>query len=1303
MYGTCRNGMLGLFVAAVLSGCDADRNQSDSTQTPPVSPAANQLTTEDFRSAVVLKNRGIGQLENLEWEEAGQTFQKLVELVPDNRLALRNLAIARVLAVIDRTSAYKKSGTAEESSAYKAAVVRARNAVRDYRQQWVPYEDQAISDLLLGKLLVHDDSFETPSIEEGLALLRRAVDILPARADLRFALAMAMDGHRDYTEVPQKLVFGSADEKQGLLTRMQNYQSLVDSLQAAFRLAPENLAALEKLLQRQALGIRNSEVAKEIVDNDIKAEFQKCQQKAGAIVETLESAKPLIQPLNESIKKQRRIDLLETIQSALKSYQPDSVSQVSNAGMIVGNLLRAENATRIDLRRIDRHLLEYMLLDFDDVFRTLMRAAGVKPILAKNVIKSFSIEDIEGPANVSQLQMLDMNLDGFEDLVVLSEGRFQVYSRGTDLTAKWELILAAPDSVSGLSGFVLADIDRDFDSAISELKSPMLLRDRDGDQKIVQDPVGKRRWFDTDHDVVVWNSEGVTVLRNEALPDGSRELIVLPQAEQVTGIRDVIAGDLEADGDLDLVFATDAGITLWQNTDGSSFINMNDSASLPVGPVDALALVDWDRDIGMDVVATSAESKSSGYLQNILHGRFRWLSDEVGLERGADATVIAIDEIDRRESWDIAFGTEGGLLISYVRGGAGSPMSVLWTTKLCLDPIEGVEIADLDNDGRSDVVTWSASAVHFYRGFGTGSFEDLSSMLPAVNDPVDLDVVDYDDDGDLDLVVSARSGKLHLIRNEGGNSNHWMKIVARGKPDDDQFPSRRVNAHATGAVLEVRCAADYQGHIISRPVTHVGLGQCEAPEGVRIIWTDGVPQNVIVPDLLKRRIGILAPQILDGSCPYIYTWTGTRFEFFSDCLWAAPLGLTQANGEIAPTREWENLLIPGTALVEKDGRYLLQLTEELHETAYFDNVQLTAVDHPADTQLFTNEKVGPADMAAHQIHTVRNPLQPLSITDKHGRDLLPGLAMTDSNYVQPFDGRIMQGLTDEWWMEFDLGRPVTNSDRKPEKIRLFLIGWVFPTDTSLNLGIEQNPELSPPAPPSLEVPDGHGGWKVVRPFIGFPSGKTKAMVVDISDIFSNDDYRFRLKSSMELYWDRAFYTADEVNADSVAQDCPPVAADLHYRGFSRRTYADNSLFRNGHAPEGYDYDTVTTDPRWPPVAGRFTRYGNCLPLLTQHDDRMVVMGAGDELTIEFEVPVKPVRKGWNRDFVLRNVGYDKDADLNTIYGQSSEPFPFRAMSRYPFATDDETPDSAEYNSYLHEWQNREYSPGPFWQLMRNSD
>ena len=99
---------------------------------------------------------------------------------------------------------------------------------------------------------------------------------------------------------------------------------------------------------------------------------------------------------------------------------------------------------------------------------------------------------------------------------------------------------------------------------------------------------------------------------------------------------------------------------------------------------------------------------------------------------------------------------------------------------------------------------------------------------------------------------------------------------------------------------------------------------------------------------------------------------------------------------------------------------------------------------------------------------------------------------------------------------------------------------------------------------------------------------------------------------------------------------------------------------------------------------------------------MVVMGPGDELTVSFTVPEAGVPDGWVRDFVLTNVGYDKDADLNTVYGQSSEPFPFQAMSRYPFAEGDSPPASREYQQQISEWQTRKYSAQAFWNGFRES-
>jgi hypothetical protein len=249
---------------------------------------------------------------------------------------------------------------------------------------------------------------------------------------------------------------------------------------------------------------------------------------------------------------------------------------------------------------------------------------------------------------------------------------------------------------------------------------------------------------------------------------------------------------------------------------------------------------------------------------------------------------------------------------------------------------------------------------------------------------------------------------------------------------------------------------------------------------------------------------------------------------------------------------------------------------------------------------------------------------------------------------------------------------------------------VFPTNTSLNEAIRQNPKLEVPAPPSLEVVNASGAWETVRPFIGFPGGKTKAMVVDLNGVYLSADRRVRIRSSMELYWDSAFFIVNEADVDTQTHPCDLLSADLHYRGFSRRVYGDQALFRNGHAPEDYDYDAVVTGPRWSEMSGHFTRYGDVTPLLQSQDDRIIVMGPGDEATVEFQVPASAPPAGWQRDFVLYNVGWDKDANPGTLYGQSSEPYPLNRMTQYPDLPGDEADTSRDYQQYLDEYQTREY-------------
>lgn len=1244
-----RSLILGLvFLSLACPGCRQE-NAPDSTDV--TSPEQTPLTQSSFDQARRLLRHGIAHLENRNWADSETALQSLVELLPDNPTARRNLAILRVLSIVDPASPFQSSGTPGQQDEFTVAVEQAEAAISQWQATIQSDEDHSLADLLRGRLRVHADRPGAPSFESGIESLRQAVARQPRRADFHMALAQAMASRSPSTDSPE----------------------LLDQLLKTFQLAPDNLYALQLVLQQQALSLRST-------DPDTQSRAQ------SSIRTTLQIAAELVEPLNESVLSYSQVDLVELLQDALADESEDPLRFLRPA-MIVANTMKAEVPVRIDQRRIDRHLLEYVQPRFDSAWTAQFQPPKSSDESGSSVLNGFQSSEVTigGLADVTDLSFTDITLDGVSDLVAVCGGVVRVYSPAAADSDDWALSMQTPDTPQRWTSMLLADIDRDYDRLTPGQTHPQILEDPDQDRRVSTAAV---RRVDTDADIIAWNDAALHIFRN-TISDSNERTLQSVQEFPLDSITDVVAADADADGDLDLFVATEHGIRLLVNRDGTVF----EPKQISSQPVNRLAVGDVDRNVAMDVVGISAET-GQGLLQNLFHGRFRWLTAEAWSGTATPGSAIAIGDFDGNLSWDVVCGGPAGIVVHLTRSSAPGVVQPLESITLSTHAVTDVRLADLDNDGYQDIAALSDAGLEILRGTAEGRFVPLQLSTTDVRG-TSLHPADVDDDGDLDLLVLTADGSIRLLTNDGGNQNHWMKIVVRGADNDDQFRSHRVNMHGTGTILEVVAGNVWQTQVVTEPVVHIGLGQAGRLDALRLIWPNGVPQNIVTDELLRAHVCLLAPQILKGSCPYIYTWNGEQFEFFSDCLWASPIGLVQASGDLAPTREWENLLIPGHQLRERDGEYVLQITEELWEIAYFDQVELLAIDHPPNLQVFTNEKVGPPDLAQHRIHTVQQPRTPRSVVDGRGQDLLPLLKQQDGDYAQAFTTRRLQGLTDEWTMEIDTG-PLESAD----SIRLFLTGWIFPTDTSLNLQIHQNPNLTPPAPPSIEVLQADGNWKMMVPFFGFPGGKTKTMVVDLTGVVDPEHTRFRLRSTMELYFDHVFLTVGEQDQPVVSQPCRLTATDLHSRGFSRRDYT-GSVFRNGHGPEGYNYQQLQTNPRWPTISGFFTRYGRVDELLQQADDRLAVLGPGDELTLRFAVPESPVPDGWTRDFVLRNTGWDKDADLNTVYGQSAEPYPYRGMTHYPFAEADSLPDSDSYRNYLQQYQTREYPPRRFRGLLRD--
>ena len=955
-----------------------------------------------------------------------------------------------------------------------------------------------------------------------------------------------------------------------------------------------------------------------------------------AFGELVEWATRSLQPLREEIRSQSGIDVIDRLQTA--AADADTAPRALRE---VANVIRPQSLTQADRLRVDRNLLEFVRTDFSDAFYARYRPE--KPPVPTEATFPFDLDSPQSlPIAIDGLTLVDFDLDGREEFAAIDGDRLVVQAvDGTELAA---VDVGAFDAAT----IIAVDIDNDFDRA-----------------RPVNPAAGESPCRTADLDFIVWSAERIGVVRNDLSNNSNdeRTLGAITEVERPgdTAIASVAVADVEADGDLDLLVLAGGELSVLINDGTGAFSPSDRLVVQPRRPLDVLDshAVDLDGDFDLDLVVLRRGAVPLGFFENVRRGILRWrVIKEVSLGPGVQPEAMAVFEGTGDGVWDIAVLADGDSVFTAGRSSQPGRWSASTPVKIGrLQPLgRGPLALDLNRDGWVELLAATIDKPSGERRLATrGDFinkrtfvQTLDRMPPAALVGLTGGVVP----GQTHLVAIGEDGPVAYpaVRSEQGDAVE-VTLLAEQVKDDQGQPSGRVNAYGIGTTLQLRAGERTITRQVTGPTTTLGLGDRETAESLRILWTNGIPSHVIGPQAGEY---VCEEQKLKGSCPYAYGWTGERFEFITDLLWAAPIGLTDAGGKLMQPRPWEHLLVRGDQLRPRqtpDGpRYELRLTEELWEAAYFDRVTLTAVDHPPGVEVFSNEKVGPPSVAQPLLHRVTERIVPVR-ADVDGRDVTGLLASEDDRYARAYTVKRMQGLVESSSLTLTF-------DRVPDgPATLFLTGWLRPTDTSLNVAIAQNASLDPPQPPALSVPDGDG-WQVVQPFFGFPGGKTKTIAVDVTGLLDPADPRLRLTSSQELAYDAVWLSPRDAIAfdgpvdrdDLIVGSCELLAADLRTRGVS-------AMHRHAHyGPERFDYAEVQPSP-WRPMRGRFTRLGPVAELLADEDDRLVVIGSGDEIALSLRVP--PLREGWVRDFVLTSVGYDKDADLNTVLGDSSEPYPLR--------------------------------------------
>jgi hypothetical protein len=176
----------------------------------------------------------------------------------------------------------------------------------------------------------------------------------------------------------------------------------------------------------------------------------------------------------------------------------------------------------------------------------------------------------------------------------------------------------------------------------------------------------------------------------------------------------------------------------------------------------------------------------------------------------------------------------------------------------------GIIFFDYDNDGFKDIFAANGHIQdnvsdfdklatyeqpnQLFRNKGNGRFEDVSLSsgpgLGIVKVSRSLALGDYDNDGDIDILVTNWNGSVDLLRNDGGNKNNWIKVKTVGVKSNRFGIGARVKVVAGGLtqVEEVQTGGGFAGSHDLR--VHFGLGKAEKVDLIEIRWPSGLVQTV---------------------------------------------------------------------------------------------------------------------------------------------------------------------------------------------------------------------------------------------------------------------------------------------------------------------------------------------------------------------------------------------------------------------------------------------------------------------------
>ena len=324
--------------------------------------------------------------------------------------------------------------------------------------------------------------------------------------------------------------------------------------------------------------------------------------------------------------------------------------------------------------------------------------------------------------------------------------------------------------------------------------------------------------------------------------------------------------------------------TLYHNNGDGTFTDVSLRSGVGAKPGNGLGVVTFDYDDdGWQDIFIANDSMPNFLFHNNRDGTFREVGYTAGVAVSMDGTseagmgVDAADASGKGRMDLMVTHLDSQLARFYQNMGAGVFDDATLRSKISYATFHmsgfGTRFMDYDNDGWRDVFMADGHILDnieryrtevryaepklMFRNNGRGIFENVSGrlgadfQLPRVSRGAAIG--DYDNDGDLDILVNNNGGAPQLLRNDGGNANHWLEIFLIGTKSNRDGVGARVKLTAGDLTLYEQRKGGMSYQSAQDPRLHFGLGARASVDALEIIWPSGA---------VTKLAGIKSDQIL---------------------------------------------------------------------------------------------------------------------------------------------------------------------------------------------------------------------------------------------------------------------------------------------------------------------------------------------------------------------------------------------------------------------------------------------------------